>query len=45
MVCFAHRKRGAGQMSFGADIVAALVVVARATLVLTQAWAERPASR
>lgn len=32
-------------MPFGAVIVAAMVVMACATLVLTQAWAERPASR
>lgn len=32
-------------MSFGAVIVAALVVVACAILVLTQAWAEHPAGR
>ena len=32
-------------MPFGAVIVAAMVVMACATLVLTQAWAERPAGR
>lgn len=32
-------------MSFGAVIVVALLVVACATLLLTLAWAERPAGR